>query len=203
MGAPGILEQKDTMKCRRSHPPVLFLVSVQLMKKTMWWCWGCTCGIFVVEVWVATFNKQPTSWLLERKSEVWSLEVHRIRITKFDDQKDLDVEITLVVTFFLLLENLSKSCCICIQDVLRFPSQNHHSLSFWWHLLSYIRLELPTYWPLHVLMGHNSHLIKIQHLAKRSRFLVYFFKGFFFLLLLGTWQHEEDTSETLSPAHMN
>jgi hypothetical protein len=33
VGAPGILEQEDTVRCRRSHLPVLFLVFVQLLKE--------------------------------------------------------------------------------------------------------------------------------------------------------------------------
>jgi hypothetical protein len=58
MGALGNLEQEDIMMCRRSHPHVMFLISIQLLRETKYWCWGCTCGICVVKVWAATLIKQ-------------------------------------------------------------------------------------------------------------------------------------------------
>jgi hypothetical protein len=93
VGAVGILEQDNAMRCRRSHPPTLFFVSIQLMRNNM-------LGLYLWDFYCWSTN---SNWFLEMKyRKVWSLEVHKTRITKFDDRKELDLEVTTIGPFFLL-----------------------------------------------------------------------------------------------------
>jgi hypothetical protein len=86
-------------------------------------CWSMSCHSF-----------QATSWFFERKlREIWSLKVHKTRIIKFDVCKDLDVEITLVITFFLFQDSFKNSYWIYIPNPRDFHSRNHLSFFFSWH----------------------------------------------------------------------
>jgi hypothetical protein len=59
------------------------------------------------------------SWLLEKKSrEIWSLEVHRTRITKFAWLEGFKFR-------KFVYENFRKSYWVCIQNVKYFHSRNH------------------------------------------------------------------------------
>jgi hypothetical protein len=101
-------EQRDIVKCNRSHSPLLSWIFVQSLRRTMWWCQDNICGISIVGVWAATFIKKLVDSSGGNQERIWSLVVHRNKIIKFGVCKDLDVEIILV-TIFLSQENFSNS----------------------------------------------------------------------------------------------
>jgi hypothetical protein len=74
MGVLGILEQEDTVRFKRSQLHALFLVYVQFLNETTWWCWGNICGVFVIEWWVAILiNNQLVPWEEIKKGLIpWS-----------------------------------------------------------------------------------------------------------------------------------
>ncbi len=78
------------------------------------------------------FDYGSAYWFLERKSrKVQSFEVHRTRKTKFDDWKDLGLEIILDVTFFMLFGNSYKfSWIVSKMFGISIPKSSYPF--FWW-----------------------------------------------------------------------
>ncbi len=73
-----------------------------------------------------TSYHKPNQLAFERKSrEIWSLEVHRIKIVKFGVCKNLDVEIIRVITFFLSHEDFSNSYWIYIPNIKDFTHKKN------------------------------------------------------------------------------
>jgi hypothetical protein len=75
------------------------------------------------------------NWVLERKSrEVWSLEVHRTRITRFAWLEWLRFRNHTCCNILFVSENFNKSYWVCIHNVRDFHTKNHLPFFKKWHL---------------------------------------------------------------------
>ncbi len=71
------------------------------------------------------------SWFFERKSrEVWSLEVHRTRITRFAWLEGFRFRNHTCCNIYLFFENFNRSYWICIHNVGDFHTRNHPPFFF-------------------------------------------------------------------------
>lgn len=108
------------MRFKLSQLFVLFLVSIQFLNGITWWCEGNICGVLILNDELP--HSSTTIWFLERKSrEVWSFEVHSVKIVKKIGLKDLWFR----VLFFSIFSHMKKWCGIIMLEQSTISKVNY------------------------------------------------------------------------------
>jgi hypothetical protein len=108
------------------------------------------------------------SWLLERKSrEVWSLKVHRTKITRFAWLEGFRFRNHTCYNILSISKNFNKSYWVCIHNVGDFHTRNH--LPFFLVLEQVDHRRLEHMWLLGYLEDDMSHKLRCLIPMKSNR----------------------------------